>query len=107
MRKKYMESVSGGNSDIVIFRNERIEDLFLDFTLPGYPDFVLASGTDHSMVIIACYFCHSILITLSMTGYKLCIFILFVGKYEKPRGLCFTCCRCNCGVWNFKSSGSF
>lgn len=50
MRKKYIESISGGNSDIVSFRDERIEDLFLDFTLPGYPDIVLASGTDHSVV---------------------------------------------------------
>ncbi|KAK7355710.1 hypothetical protein VNO80_14970 [Phaseolus coccineus] len=50
MRKKYIESISGGNSDIVSFRDERIEDLFLDFTLPGYPDILLAPGTDHSMV---------------------------------------------------------
>ncbi|XP_014491908.1 E3 ubiquitin-protein ligase UPL4 isoform X1 [Vigna radiata var. radiata] len=50
MRKKYMESINEGNSDIVSFRDQRIEDLCLDFTLPGYPDIVLASGTGHSMV---------------------------------------------------------
>ncbi|CAJ1968461.1 unnamed protein product [Sphenostylis stenocarpa] len=50
MRKNFMESTSGGNSDIVSFRDARIEDLFLDFTLPGYPDIILASGTDYSMV---------------------------------------------------------
>ncbi|KOM34800.1 hypothetical protein LR48_Vigan02g095000 [Vigna angularis] len=50
MRKKYMESINERNSDIVSFRDQRIEDLCLDFTLPGYPDIVLASGTDRSMV---------------------------------------------------------
>ncbi|KAK7393587.1 hypothetical protein VNO78_22145 [Psophocarpus tetragonolobus] len=53
IRKKIMESVSGGNSEFqygLSFRDTRIEDLCLDFTLPGYPDIVLASGTDPSMV---------------------------------------------------------
>lgn len=48
-----MESVSGGNSELqngLSFRDTRIEDLCLDFTLPGYPDMVLASGPDHIMV---------------------------------------------------------
>lgn len=49
-----MESVNGGNSELqqcgLTFRDTRIEDLCLDFTLPGYPDIVLASGTDNSMV---------------------------------------------------------
>ncbi|KAJ1387674.1 HECT, E3 ligase catalytic domain [Sesbania bispinosa] len=52
-RKKYLESVCGGNSELeygLSFRDTRIEDLCLDFTLPGYPDIVLASGSDHSMV---------------------------------------------------------
>ncbi|KAG4996143.1 hypothetical protein JHK85_027582 [Glycine max] len=53
MRKKFMESVSGGNSELqygLSFRDMSIEDLCLDFTLPGFPDIVLASGTDHTMV---------------------------------------------------------
>nr|KYP43929.1 E3 ubiquitin-protein ligase UPL4 [Cajanus cajan] len=53
IRKKIMESDSGGNPELLnglTFRGTRIEDLCLDFTLPGYPDIVLASGTDHSMV---------------------------------------------------------
>ncbi|XP_052730385.1 E3 ubiquitin-protein ligase UPL4 isoform X3 [Vigna angularis] len=53
IRKSIMESVNGGNSELQYgksFRDTSIEDLCLDFTLPGYPDIVLASGTDHSMV---------------------------------------------------------
>lgn len=54
-KKKYMESVCGGNSELeqgLSFRESKIEDLCLDFTLPGYPDIVLASGSDHTMVNI-------------------------------------------------------
>ncbi|CAJ1968460.1 unnamed protein product [Sphenostylis stenocarpa] len=53
IRKKIMESVNRGNLESQYgpsFRDTRIEDLCLDFTLPGYPDIVLTSGTDHSMV---------------------------------------------------------
>ncbi|CAL5207195.1 unnamed protein product [Lathyrus oleraceus] len=52
-RKKNLESVYEGNSELeqrLSFRDSRIEDLCLDFTLPGYPDIVLASGSDHTMV---------------------------------------------------------
>ncbi|KMS95508.1 hypothetical protein BVRB_007490 [Beta vulgaris subsp. vulgaris] len=34
------------------FRSTKIEDLCLDFTLPGYPDYVLSSGMDDVMVNI-------------------------------------------------------
>jgi len=53
-RKKFLESVREENSPPEFdscFRNTRIEDLFLDFTLPGYPDYVLTSGADHKMVM--------------------------------------------------------
>ncbi|XP_061351347.1 E3 ubiquitin-protein ligase UPL4 isoform X2 [Gastrolobium bilobum] len=52
-RKRFLESVCGGNSELeygLRFRDTRIEDLCLDFTLPGYPDIVLASKPDHTMV---------------------------------------------------------
>ncbi|PRQ43454.1 putative aminoacyltransferase, E1 ubiquitin-activating enzyme [Rosa chinensis] len=52
-RKRFLESVHGENTTFEFdscFRETRIEDLCLDFTLPGYPDFVLASGFDHKMV---------------------------------------------------------
>ncbi|KAJ9559067.1 hypothetical protein OSB04_013681 [Centaurea solstitialis] len=51
-RQKYLESV-GENTAIELdscFRGTKIEDLHLDFTLPGYPDYVLASGPDKEMV---------------------------------------------------------
>lgn len=52
-RKKFLESVIEENSPPefdLCFRDTRIEDLCLDFTLPGYPDYALASGPDHKMV---------------------------------------------------------
>ncbi|KAH7656854.1 E3 ubiquitin-protein ligase TRIP12 protein [Dioscorea alata] len=55
-RKKFLES-SGGKSTFaseadLCFRNMKIEDLCLDFTLPGYSDYVLTSGNDLKMVNI-------------------------------------------------------
>ncbi|KAL5711306.1 HECT-type E3 ubiquitin transferase [Ranunculus cassubicifolius] len=32
------------------FRNTRIEDLWLEFSLPGYPDYMLSTGDQHKMV---------------------------------------------------------
>lgn len=48
-RKQHLES----NSDIsnviddLCFRGTPIEDLYLDFTLPGYPDYVLKPGDEN------------------------------------------------------------
>ncbi|KAB1223893.1 E3 ubiquitin-protein ligase UPL4 [Morella rubra] len=53
-RKKFLESVSGENSPCefdLCFRDTSIEDLCLDFSLPGYPNYILASGPDHKMVM--------------------------------------------------------
>ncbi|XVE48862.1 hypothetical protein DITRI_Ditri01bG0035900 [Diplodiscus trichospermus] len=46
-RKQYLESMGGDNSDAIAglwFRGTPIEDLCLDFTLPGYPDYTLKQG---------------------------------------------------------------
>ncbi|XP_071690585.1 E3 ubiquitin-protein ligase UPL4 [Rutidosis leptorrhynchoides] len=54
-RRKYLE-LSGGSSEIdrdPCFRDTKIEDLHLDFTLPGYPEYVLISGPDKEMVSIS------------------------------------------------------
>ena len=43
-RKQYLESMGGDNSNVIAdlcFRGTPIEDLCLDFTLPGYPDYTL------------------------------------------------------------------
>lgn len=43
-RKDYLESMSGSDTDAISnlhFRGAPIEDLCLDFTLPGYPDYIL------------------------------------------------------------------
>ncbi|KAD6795605.1 hypothetical protein R6Q59_020504 [Mikania micrantha] len=46
-RKQYLESIHDQNGILNLrFRGAPIEDLCLDFTLPGYPDFVLKTGDD-------------------------------------------------------------
>ncbi|XP_030521970.1 E3 ubiquitin-protein ligase UPL4 [Rhodamnia argentea] len=52
-RKKFLESVHRESSTLkndFCFRNITVEDLCLDFTVPGYPNYVLSSGPDHKMV---------------------------------------------------------
>lgn len=52
-RRKYMELASTDDGASVLcsaFRNTQIEDLCIDFTIPGYPDYILASGMDDLMV---------------------------------------------------------
>lgn len=47
-RKHHIESIcdsNDANTDFV-FRGIQIEDLCLDFTLPGYPEYILKSGDD-------------------------------------------------------------
>ena len=48
-RKQYLESI-GDSSTVVTdlrFRGAPIEDLCLDFTLPGYPEYVLKPGDEN------------------------------------------------------------
>lgn len=52
-RKKFIESTDGYDSEAISelrFHGARIEDLCLDFTLPGFPDYVLKSGEDNVMM---------------------------------------------------------
>ncbi|XP_024982786.1 E3 ubiquitin-protein ligase UPL4 isoform X2 [Cynara cardunculus var. scolymus] len=51
-RRKYLESVRENSTAELdsCFRGTKIEDLHLDFTLPGYPDYILASGPNKEMV---------------------------------------------------------
>lgn len=54
-RKQFLESLDDDNgkaSPDLLFRNARIEDLCLDFTLPGFSDFVLKSEGNNVMVDI-------------------------------------------------------
>lgn len=49
-RKQYLESTSGDHSDAIMdlrFRGAPIEDLCFDFTLPGYPDYILKPGDEN------------------------------------------------------------
>ncbi|CAA6654807.1 unnamed protein product [Spirodela intermedia] len=55
-RRKYIESASGKNAGTgsdLLYRGSRIEDLCLDFSLPGYSDYFFASGDNPEMVNIA------------------------------------------------------
>ncbi|KAF8410414.1 hypothetical protein HHK36_002943 [Tetracentron sinense] len=49
-RKRYLEAMGGNNSKAIAdlcFRGASIEDLCLDFTLPGYPDYILKPGEEN------------------------------------------------------------
>ncbi|XP_010690374.2 E3 ubiquitin-protein ligase UPL3 [Beta vulgaris subsp. vulgaris] len=49
-RKQYLESIGGDHPDVIAelcFRGTPVEDLCLDFTLPGYPDYVLRPGDEN------------------------------------------------------------
>lgn len=52
-RKQHLESTACSNqkaaSDLR-FRGAPIEDLCLDFTLPGYPDYILKPGMENTLV---------------------------------------------------------
>ncbi|KAM0865193.1 hypothetical protein ACQ4PT_043424 [Festuca glaucescens] len=53
-RKRFLESCSSNNQQIedLCFRGASVEDLCLDFTLPGYPDYVLKEGEENTVVSI-------------------------------------------------------
>ncbi|XP_072954297.1 E3 ubiquitin-protein ligase UPL3 [Typha angustifolia] len=54
-RKQFLESTPGDNKQAIAdlrFRGSPIEDLCLDFTLPGYPDYVLKEGEESTIVDI-------------------------------------------------------
>ncbi|XP_047316490.1 E3 ubiquitin-protein ligase UPL4-like [Impatiens glandulifera] len=53
-RHKYLKSINGEEfvvEDISCFRGTRIEDLCLDFTLPGYPNHFLSSASDSPKLV--------------------------------------------------------
>ncbi|XP_009622742.1 E3 ubiquitin-protein ligase UPL4 isoform X2 [Nicotiana tomentosiformis] len=52
-RKRHLESLSEGKPSLDLelnFGNTKIDDLYLDYTLPGYPDYVFNSASDAKMV---------------------------------------------------------
>lgn len=52
-RKQYLESTGGDNRDKshkttdLYFHGTPVEDLCLDFTLPGYPEYILKAGDEN------------------------------------------------------------
>ena len=54
-RKKFLEEAGGSNQKATAdlrFRGAPIEDLCLDFTLPGYPEYILKDGEESTLVKI-------------------------------------------------------
>ena len=53
-RKQFLESSGNSKqtSQALLYRNTKIEDLCLDFTLPGYPDYVLKPNGQNMMVMV-------------------------------------------------------
>lgn len=50
-RKQFLESsCESQKMEDLCFRGSLIEDLCLDFTLPGYPDYVLKEGEENTVV---------------------------------------------------------
>ncbi|GER50251.1 E3 ubiquitin-protein ligase UPL3 [Striga asiatica] len=45
-RKKYLESVRSYNPEELYFRGSSVDDLCLDFSLPGYADYILRAGNE-------------------------------------------------------------
>ena len=55
-RKQYLESIHDRNEILNLrFRGTAVEDLCLDFTLPGYPDFFLKTGDDNVLELLLSY----------------------------------------------------
>ncbi|KAK9287416.1 hypothetical protein L1049_015837 [Liquidambar formosana] len=85
-RKQYLESSGGNNCDAIAdlrFRGAPIEDICLDFTLPGYPDFVLKPGEENVLYLrfectikFACHLSHCLGVHLDFLKYIL-IFLKF------------------------------
>ena len=54
-RKRYLDSMSGSGCNAIgglCFHGASVEDLCLDFTLPGYPDYILKPGGENVLVIL-------------------------------------------------------
>lgn len=50
-RKQFLDSCSSESQKIdLCFRGAPVEDLYLDFTLPGYPEYVLKEGGENAEV---------------------------------------------------------
>ncbi|KAL3631668.1 E3 ubiquitin-protein ligase upl3 [Castilleja foliolosa] len=46
-RKQYLESTGNYTPEELCFRGASVEDLFLDFSLPGYPEYILKPGSEN------------------------------------------------------------
>lgn len=69
-QKRLLEAVSKSHQRVITdlhFRGTPIEDLCLDFTLPGFPDYILKEG-EESMVSLF----------VSFSNHFFCIDIIFV-----------------------------
>lgn len=66
-RKQYLGSLSDSGCDAVdglCFHGVPVEDLCLDFTLPGYADYILKPGYENVLVIFLDFYCSYFTISL-------------------------------------------
>lgn len=57
-QKRLLQAVSKGHQKAITdlhFRGNPIEDLCLDFTLPGYPDYILKEGEEHMVALFVSF----------------------------------------------------
>lgn len=85
-RKHYMEALGTDNRDAIAglhFRGTAIEDLCLDFTLPGYPDYILKHGdeTVHDINFLNLMLSLLLSPSLTRTYYKLQVDINNLEEY--------------------------
>lgn len=78
-RKKFLESTPGENQLEVgdlRFRGAAIEDLCLDFTLPGYPDYVLKEGEGSTIVRDELHLCFLFILMIMLVFFYILISII-------------------------------
>lgn len=70
-RKQYLESMGSDNREAIAdlrFRGAPVEDLCLDFTLPGYPDYILKPGDENVLYLCFC---------MPFFSFNFCTFLMF------------------------------
>ena len=87
-RKQYLNSIGGYNPEELRFRGALIEDLCLDFSLPGYPDYVLKPGNDIVSNKLSFGFFYYLLLRFTFLDF---VCLLYTGGCKQFGGIYFTC----------------
>lgn len=99
-RRKYIESTSGKNSGTgsdLLYRGSRIEDLCLDFSVPGYSDYFSASGDNSEVVTTLPFYTCRLSLENNLLCSHLTAFLNFIGQYYQLGRVC--CADSGCNYW--------